>query len=64
MMAVDLMIICVAVLVATALVKRIGDRREMGRQAITPEELQALLASNIDVRVADVRQPSTFEAIR
>ena len=43
MMAVDLMIICGAVLVATALVKRIGDRREMGRQAITPEESHAML---------------------
>lgn len=43
MMAVDLMIICVALLVATALVKRIGDRREMGPQAITPEESHAML---------------------
>ena len=48
-MAVDLAIICVTVLVATALVKRIGGRREMGRQAITPEKLHGLLASNIDV---------------
>ena len=59
-MAVDLMLICVGVLVATVLVKRIGDRREMGWQAITPEELHALLPSNIDVRVVDVRHPSTF----
>lgn len=56
-MAVDLTIICVAVLVAAALVKRIGDQRELERHTITPEELHALLASNRDVVVVDVRQP-------
>ena len=38
MMAVDLMMICVVSLVATALVKRTGTRRELKRHAITPEE--------------------------
>jgi rhodanese-related sulfurtransferase len=56
-MAVDLTIICVTILVATALVRRIGDRRELERHTITPEELRVLLASNLDVSVVDVRQP-------
>lgn len=56
-MAVDLMIICVAVLVATALAKRVGDRRELDRHTITPEELHVLLASDLDVLVVDVREP-------
>jgi rhodanese-related sulfurtransferase len=56
-MAVDLMIICVAVLVASALVKRIGDRRELEQHTITPEALHRLLASSRDVLVVDVRQP-------
>jgi hypothetical protein len=56
-MAIDLTIICVTVLIATALVKRIGDRRELERHTITPEELRGLLASNLDVLVVDVRQP-------
>jgi rhodanese-related sulfurtransferase len=56
-MAVDLAIICVTVLVATALVKRIGDRRELERHTISPQELRVLLASNLDVLVVDVRQP-------
>ena len=33
------------------------DRREMERHTITPEALQALLASNQDVLIFDVRQP-------
>lgn len=56
-MAVDLTIACVTLLVATALVRRIGDRRELERHTITPEELRVMLASNLDVLVVDVRQP-------
>jgi 3-mercaptopyruvate sulfurtransferase SseA len=56
-MAVGLTIVCVAVLVATMLAKRIGDRRELERHTIEPEELHTLLASNLDVLVVDVRQP-------
>jgi rhodanese-related sulfurtransferase len=56
-MAVDLAIICVAVLVASMLTKRIGDRRDLERHSITPEALHLLLASNRDVVVVDVRQP-------
>jgi rhodanese-related sulfurtransferase len=56
-MAVDLTIVCVTVLVATALVRHIGDRRELERHTITPEELRLLLASNPDILVVDVRQP-------
>jgi rhodanese-related sulfurtransferase len=50
-------IICAAVLLAVVLAKRMRDRREMERHSITPEALQALLASNQDVLVIDVRQP-------
>jgi len=50
-------IICVAVLLPVVLAKRMRDRREMERHAITPEALQALLASKQDVLVFDVRQP-------
>ena len=56
-MAVDLTIICVTVLVATALVRHIEDRRELERHTITPEELRVSLASNLDLLVVDVRQP-------
>jgi len=56
-MAVVLTIICVVVLVATVLVRRIGDRRELERHIITPQALYALLASNRDVVIVDVRQP-------
>jgi rhodanese-related sulfurtransferase len=56
-MAVDLTIICAALLVAGVLVRRIGDRREFARHTITPEELHTLLASHRDVLVVDVRLP-------
>jgi rhodanese-related sulfurtransferase len=56
-MAVYLAIICVAVLVATALVRRARDQRELARHTITPEALYALLASNRDVLLVDVRHP-------
>jgi rhodanese-related sulfurtransferase len=42
---------------AVVLAKRMRDRREMERHTITPEALQALLASNQDVLIFDVRQP-------
>ncbi len=54
---VALIAICVAILLAAALVKRAIDRRELELHTITPEELHALLASNRDVLVLDVRQP-------
>ena len=49
--------ICAAALVAVALTKRLKDRREVEQHTITPEALHALLASNQEVRVFDVRQP-------
>jgi rhodanese-related sulfurtransferase len=48
---------CAAVLLAIVLAKRIGDRREMERHSITPEALHALMASEQEVLVLDVRQP-------
>ena len=56
-MAVDLAIICVAVLAAAVLMKRDRDRRDFERHTITPEALYALLASDRDVLLVDVRQP-------
>jgi rhodanese-related sulfurtransferase len=56
-MALDFMTICAAVVVAAVLVKRVGDRRELERHAITPEALHALLAWNRNALVVDVRQP-------
>jgi rhodanese-related sulfurtransferase len=50
-------IICVAVLLTVVLVNRMRAHREMERHTITPQALQALLASNQDVLVFDVRQP-------
>ena len=49
--------ICIAVLFAAVLMKRVRDRREFERHAITPEALYALLASNRDVLLIDVRHP-------
>ena len=49
--------ICAAVLLAVALAKRRRDRREMEQHCITPEALHALLASNHDVLLVDVREP-------
>jgi rhodanese-related sulfurtransferase len=48
---------CAAVLLAVVLAKRIRDRREMERYSITPEALDALIASEHEVLVVDVRQP-------
>jgi rhodanese-related sulfurtransferase len=49
--------ICAAVLLALVVAKRIRVRREMERHSITPEALYALMASNQEVLVIDVRQP-------
>jgi rhodanese-related sulfurtransferase len=49
--------ICAAVLLTVVLFKRMRDRRELERYTVTPEALHALLASNQEVRVIDVRQP-------
>jgi hypothetical protein len=56
-MAVDLAIVSVAVLVAAVLMERDQDRREFERHTITPEALYALLASDRDVLLVDLRQP-------
>jgi rhodanese-related sulfurtransferase len=50
-------LLCAAVLLAVVLVRRMRDRREMERYSITAEALHALLASNQEVLVIDVRQP-------
>jgi rhodanese-related sulfurtransferase len=50
-------ITCAGVLLAAVLAKRMKDRREMERHTITPQALQALLASNQEAVVIDVRQP-------
>ena len=50
-------IICAAILPGVVLAKRMRDRREMERHTITPEALYALLTSNREVLVIDVRQP-------
>ena len=56
-----LTVIGVAALVTSVVivrrVKRLRDEREMERHSITAEELHALLASNQDVLLFDVRQP-------
>jgi rhodanese-related sulfurtransferase len=49
--------ICTLVLLAAVLIKRVRDRREFEQHTITPDALYALLASNRDVVVFDVRQP-------
>ncbi|MGA8670906.1 MAG: rhodanese-like domain-containing protein [Terracidiphilus sp.] len=56
-MAVELAIMCIALLIASALVRGVRDRRELGRLAVTPEELHELLASDRDLVVVDVREP-------
>jgi rhodanese-related sulfurtransferase len=48
---------CAAAVLAVVLVRRMRDRREMARYSITAEALHALLASNQEVLVIDVRQP-------
>jgi rhodanese-related sulfurtransferase len=57
MMDLGFMTVCASVVVAAVLAKRVGDRRVQERHAITPEALHALLVSNRDVLIVDVRQP-------
>jgi rhodanese-related sulfurtransferase len=52
--AVCLSIVCLFVAIS---IKRTRDRLEMEEHSITPEALHALLASNQDVLLFDVRQP-------
>jgi rhodanese-related sulfurtransferase len=56
-MLVTLTAIFAIVLLAAVLVKRTRDRPELERHSITPEDLHALLASNQQVLLFDVRQP-------
>jgi rhodanese-related sulfurtransferase len=56
-MALAITTIFVAVFLAVVLAKHVRDRQEMERYTIAPEALHALLASNQEVLVFDVRQP-------
>jgi rhodanese-related sulfurtransferase len=56
-MALAITILCAVVLLSIVLSKRLRDRREMERHTITPEALHALLVSNQDALVIDVRLP-------
>jgi rhodanese-related sulfurtransferase len=49
--------ICAGALLAVILAKRMRGRQDLERHSITPEALQALMASNQKVLVIDVRQP-------
>jgi rhodanese-related sulfurtransferase len=49
--------ICAVVLLAVVLAKRMRDRHELEQHSITPEALHALMASEQEVLVIDVRQP-------
>jgi len=56
-MVVTLTAVFGVVLLASVVVKRSRDRRELERYSVTPEVLHALLTSNGDVHLYDVRQP-------
>jgi rhodanese-related sulfurtransferase len=56
-MAVTLTAVCAVVLLVALWIKRLKDRQEMEHHSITPEVLHALLASNRDVLLFDVRLP-------
>jgi len=56
-MAVTLTAVCAVVLLVVLWIKRPKDRQEMEQHSITPEVLHALLASNQDVLLFDVRLP-------
>ena len=56
-MAVTLAAVCALVLLVVLWIKRLKDRQEMEHHSITPEVLHALLASNRDVLLFDVRLP-------
>ncbi len=59
MLTLTLTVICVVVLCVMIVIwiKRTGDRREMELHSIAPEALHALLASNQEVLLYDVRLP-------
>ena len=57
MVVIILTAVLAAVLLAAIRVKRARDQREMELYSITPEALHALLASNQNVLLLDVRQP-------
>jgi rhodanese-related sulfurtransferase len=58
-MSLTLTTVCVAALCLLIVIwiKRARDQNEIEQHSITPEALHALLASNQDVRLFDVRQP-------
>jgi len=58
-MSLTLIAICVAVLCLLIVIwiKRARNRHELELHSLTPEALHALLASNQEVRLFDVRQP-------
>lgn len=56
-MLVELAIVCIAIVVASMLIHRVEDRREFERHTITPEALHALMTTEHEVFVVDVRQP-------
>jgi rhodanese-related sulfurtransferase len=56
-MVLAITIVCAVVLLVVVLARQRKDRREMERHTIAPGALQALLASNQDMLVVDVRQP-------
>jgi len=59
-MAVTLTAICAIALLIVFWRKRTRDRQELERHSITPEALHALLTSNQDVLIFDVRLPLDF----
>jgi len=56
-MAVTLTAVCAVVVLVVLWIKRLKDRQEMEQHSVTPEVLHALLASNQDVLLFDVRLP-------
>jgi rhodanese-related sulfurtransferase len=50
-------VICVVVLLVAIVAKRNRDRKQLEEHSITPEDLNALLASNKDLALFDVRFP-------
>jgi rhodanese-related sulfurtransferase len=57
MVVVILTAVLAGALLAAVAVKRVREQREMALYSITPEALHALLTSNQDVLLFDVRQP-------
>lgn len=56
-MLIIVMILSVAVLAGSGLVKRARDRGLLERHSITPDELHGLLATQRDLALFDVRLP-------